>query len=120
MTDGWSSPYNGDGTFIRKITIIMSPMKSFAMTPVRPPRNVPQPARPAFMISFPPISSPAIAPITDRKNHDHNEPDEKFRDDAGQTAQKRAPARTAGFHDFFPAYKFARDRANYRSEKSRS
>src|SRR5438477_1819931 len=56
--------YSGDGTFIRKITIIMSPIKSFAMTPVRPPRKVPQPARPAFMISFPPISSPAIAPIT--------------------------------------------------------
>src|SRR4026209_782065 len=64
MTEEESSPYNGDGTFIRKITIIMSPMKSFAITPARPPRNVPQPARPAFMTSFPPISSPAIAPIT--------------------------------------------------------
>src|SRR5205823_15046232 len=57
-------PQSGDGTFIKKITIMISPINSFAINPATLPRNVPQPARPAFTISFPPIISPAIAPIT--------------------------------------------------------
>ena len=53
---------------MKKIVIMANPMASLPIIPARFPNRLPQPARPASIILFPAMNSPAIAPITGPTN----------------------------------------------------